>query len=63
MDIHFLKPNSSGTSILLLWKKWLILLCVTFPGTLEKVINSEIGLQFDMLVLSPFLHIGFITEI
>ena len=38
------------------------LLYITFSRILEKVGSKDIGLQFNMTVLSPFLRIGVILE-
>jgi hypothetical protein len=44
VNIPSLQPNYSGARILLTFKQWLIPFHMTFSITLEKVVNSEIGL-------------------
>ena len=44
VDIPFLQPYCSVTSMLLICRCWLNLLCVAFSSTIEKTIYNEIGL-------------------
>ena len=44
VDIPFLQPYCSMTSMLLTCRCWLNLLCIAFSNTIEKTIYNEMGL-------------------
>jgi len=44
VDIPFLKPHCSVTSMLLVCRCWLYLLCIAFSSTLDKTINYVMDL-------------------
>ena len=55
----FLKSCRSETYMLLVGRWWLNILCIAFSNTLEKTVNNEICLQFDIKVSSSFLYAEF----
>jgi len=44
IDIPFLKLFSSVTSLLLVCRCWLNILCIVYTSPLEKTVNNELGL-------------------
>ena len=46
VDIPFLKPFCSVTSMLLIYGYWLNLLSIALSSTFGKTVNNEIGLLF-----------------
>ena len=44
VDAPFLKPFCSVTSMLLVFRWWLNLMCIPLSGALEKMVNNDTGL-------------------
>jgi hypothetical protein len=60
VELSCLRTNCSGTTMSSVCTWWLNLLYLTFSSTFRKTVSSEMGPEFVMLVLSPFLNGGFI---
>ena len=58
----FLKPNCSGIKTLFTHKCWFSILSITLCNIFDNVVNNEFGLEFIILVLSPFLYMGLTVE-
>ena len=59
MEFFFQNPDCYLYKMLLLDKRLLACLCVSFLMILEIKGSSNIGLLFEGLVLDPFLNKGF----